>query len=160
MRSDFLEAMNLLGIDYGEKRIGLALADELGVAVPIDAAIERKKKDRLEHIAREVEQRQVGALVVGYPVNMDGSIGFKAKEVDAFIAELERRFDLPVFRVDERLSTERAESGSRGTRKRAKQGDYRERRSGELDSRAAALILRDFLEESIPKKDLSEPSSE
>lgn len=131
--------MRYLGIDWGEKRIGLAFADELGVATPLSAAVDAKKKARLARIGGIVEARKVDAFVVGYPLNMDGSAGFKAREVDAFVAELERRFRLPVHRVDERLSSHAVESAFRGGRKPA-------RRSGAVDSSAAALILRDFLQ--------------
>ncbi|MFP4166902.1 MAG: Holliday junction resolvase RuvX [Opitutales bacterium] len=131
--------MKYLGIDWGEKRIGLAYADEVGIATPLPAAVDRTKKERLARIARMVEERGIDALVVGYPLNMDGSAGFKAREVDAFIANLEKRFRLPVHRVDERLSSHAVEEGLRGRKKP-------DRRSGEIDSRAAALILQDFLE--------------
>ena len=134
--------MRYLGIDWGEKRIGLAFADELGVATPLAAAVEAKKKARLARIAEVVKARQVDALVVGYPLNMDGSAGFKAREVDTFIGELERRFRLPVYRVDERLSSRTVEAAFRGRRGPT-------RRSGAVDSSAAALILRDFLQNEV-----------
>ena len=84
--------MNYLGIDYGEKRIGLSTGDDdVRLAVPVPAAVEPTREARLAHIEREIQQRRIGELVVGYPFNMDGSVGFKAKEVDAFIAELEAK---------------------------------------------------------------------
>ena len=79
--------MNYLGIDWGEKRIGLAFADEIGIAMPLQAAVAASKKERMRHIAEMITQRRAQELVVGYPLNMDGSIGFKAKEVDVFIEE-------------------------------------------------------------------------
>lgn len=139
--------MNYLGIDWGEKRIGLAFADEIGIAVPLPAAVAASKKERLRHIEQMIADRRVGELVVGYPLNMDGSVGFKAKEVDVFIDELEKRFRLPVHRIDERLSSHSVEQGLKGQKKKP------DRKSGEIDSRAAALILQDFVEE----KRLNEP---
>lgn len=133
--------MNTLGIDWGEKRIGLAFADELGIALPLPAAVAASKKERMQQIESVIEQRRVQRLVVGYPLNMDGSVGFKAKEVDVFIVELEKRFNLPVHRVDERLSSHSVEQGLKGQKKKP------DRKSGEVDSRAAALILQDFVEE-------------
>jgi putative Holliday junction resolvase len=133
--------MNTLGIDWGEKRIGLAFADELGIALPLAAAVAPTKKERVQHIESAIQQRRVQRLVVGYPLNMNGSVGFKAKEVDVFIAELEKRFKLPVHRVDERLSSHSVEQGLKGQKKKP------DRKSGEIDSRAAALILQDFIEE-------------
>ena len=133
--------MNTLGIDWGERRIGLAFVDELGIALPIDAAVAPSKKERMRQIETVIERRRVQRLVVGYPLNMDGSVGFKAKEVDVFIEELEKRFRLPIFRVDERLSSHSVEQGLKGQKKKP------DRKSGEIDSRAAALILQDFVEE-------------
>lgn len=133
--------MTYLGIDWGEKRIGLAYADEIGIAMPLQAAVAASKKERMQHIARMIRERRVDELVVGYPLNMDGSIGFKAREVDGFIAELEKRFRLPIHRIDERLSSHSVEQGLKGQKKKP------DRRSGEIDSRAAALILQDFVEE-------------
>ncbi|MEM9227240.1 MAG: Holliday junction resolvase RuvX [Verrucomicrobiota bacterium] len=141
--------MNVLGIDYGEKRIGLSFGDTLGVAVPIPAAVEPTKAARLQHLEDEIKQRRIDALVVGYPYNMDGSVGFKAKEVDAFIDELDTRFGLPIFRSDERLTSQQAEAGMAaiaGKKRRSPKQAQAERKRGEVDSRAAALILQDFLD--------------
>lgn len=132
--------MNTLGVDWGEKRIGLAFADELGIALPLPAAVAATKKERMQQIENAIWQRKVERLVVGYPLNMDGSVGFKAREVDGFIADLEKRFKLPVERVDERLSSHSVEQGLKGQKKKP------DRKSGEIDSRAAALILQDFIE--------------
>ena len=88
--------MRYLGIDWGEKRIGLAYADEVGVAVPLPAAVASTKKARMQQIERMIQERAIAELVVGYPLNMNGSVGFKAREVDAFIKDLEKRFQLPV----------------------------------------------------------------
>lgn len=132
---------NILGIDWGEKRIGLAFADELGIALPLPAAVATSKKARMQEIEAAIQYKRVDSLVVGYPLNMDGSVGFKAREVDAFIVELEKRFRLPVHRVDERLSSHSVEQGLKGQKRKPT------RQSGEIDSRAAALILQDFIEE-------------
>ena len=109
--------MNFLAIDYGERRIGLAHGDsEIGIAMPVPAAVEPDFEGRLAHIAAEIKARRIGTLVVGYPVNMDGSVGFKAREVDAFIAQLEARFALPVVRTDERRDAHELRGGSRDVR--------------------------------------------
>lgn len=137
---------NFLAIDYGSRRIGLSHGDELGIAIPVPAATETDENARLEHIATEIRIRRITTLIVGYPVNMDGSHGFKTKEVDAFIEVLEKRFRLPVIRVDETLSSYEAESHMTAKRKggnsvRARQAH---RRTGEIDSRAATVILQDY----------------
>jgi len=137
--------MHFLGIDYGEKRIGLAYGDEIGVAVPLEAAVQRNFEDRVAYIAKIVAERRVEKFVVGYPYNMDGSAGFKAREVDAFIEKLESRFGLPVVRIDETLSSVAAESGVRKPHKGL--NEVRKRRlSGVIDSKAASLILQDYLD--------------
>jgi putative Holliday junction resolvase len=133
--------MNYLGIDWGEKRIGLAHADEVGIAVPLPAAVAATKKGRLQHIEEIIKTRCVHEIVCGYPLNMDGSVGTRAKEVDVFIDEIQKRFGLPVHRIDERLSSHSVEQGLKQQKKKV------DRRSGEIDSRAAALILQDFIEE-------------
>lgn len=140
--------MNFLAIDYGSRRIGLAHGDsELGIAMPVPAATEPDFEQRVAHIGREIRERRIGTLVVGYPVNMDGSHGFKTKEVDEFIALLESRFGLPVERADETLSSYEAESGISAKRKGGRDARSRKkfRRTGEIDSRAAAVFLQDFL---------------
>ena len=131
---------NALGIDYGRRRMGLSFADELGVAMPLNAVPGMEEPRCFEALAEVVRERKPDLFVVGYPLNMDGSVGSRAREVDAFAAELEQRFALPVEKVDERLTTYQAESDLRQTRRR------RRKNRGELDSSAAALILRDYLE--------------
>ena len=104
--------MNYLGIDWGEKRIGLAHADEVGIAVPLPAATAATKKARLQHIEEMIKTRRIHEIVCGYPLNMDGSVGTRAKEVDVFISEIEKRFGLPVHRIDERLSSPLGRTGT------------------------------------------------
>ena len=139
-----------LGLDYGEKRVGLSYGDALGVAIPLPAAVGASQEKRLAQIEHLITTRGITTIVVGYPYNMDGSIGPKAREVDAFIAILKSRFNLPVERIDERLTTYQAQSDSLpGSNKRKKFSlkiRKRERRTGDLDSRAATLILQDYLD--------------
>ena len=132
--------MNYLGIDWGEKRIGLAYADEIGISMPLPAAVAGSKEERLRQIESTLAARKIDEIICGYPINMDGSTGFKAKEVDVFIREIEVHFGLPVHRVDERLSSYSVEQMMKQQKKQL------DRKSGELDSRAATLILQDFIE--------------
>ncbi len=128
--------------------MGLSYGDEIGVATPLDAAVEDLESERIEHIVKIAKSRRVTDLVFGYPYNMDGSIGFKAKEVDAFIEKVLQRISLPVHRIDERLTSNEA---SKGFKKRR---DDALRRSGKLDSAAAALILQDFLDQRVELPEL------
>lgn len=142
--------MRYLGIDYGEKRIGLSYGDELGVAVPLPATVAPLKTDRLNTIETIISERKITQLIVGYPYNMDGSIGFKAKEVDVFISQLEARFHLPVHRIDERLTTYEAVDS---LKKSGKKIGRESRKSGDVDSRAAMIILQDFLDQYLPSQE-------
>ncbi|MBO5781843.1 MAG: Holliday junction resolvase RuvX [Opitutales bacterium] len=143
--------MKILGLDYGHRRIGLAFADELGVAFPIAAAVENSVEARLNHIALEIERRKPDVLLVGYPYNMDGSASQKMKEVDAFIEILKSRFSLPVDTSDERLSSFQAEAdleafAPKKSRKKTVAARQKYRRSGDIDSRAIAIVLQDYID--------------
>ena len=86
-----------------------------------------------------IQERAIAELVVGYPLNMNGSVGFKAREVDAFIKDLEKRFQLPVHRIDERLSSHAVEQGLRGQKKKP------DRKSGRLIRGQQLLFCRILL---------------
>lgn len=135
--------MRFLGIDYGARRIGLSYGDELGVATPLPALTDADPAKRWTTLLGVISQRRVTDLVLGYPLNMDGSIGFKAKEVDAFALRLREQAKLPIHLVDERLTSYEAES----TIAKAKRRDVRA--SGIIDSRAATLILQDYLNQTF-----------
>jgi len=130
-----------LGIDYGTKRIGLAWADELGIALPIGAVPGVDDQSYLDRIADLIEAKEVNELIVGYPIHMDGTVGVRAKEVDVFIATLEKSFAMPVHRVDERLTSLAAEE-SLGVQSNKK----KKKNLGKIDASAAGIILRDFIE--------------
>ena len=108
--------------------------------MPLPAAVAGSKEERLRQIESTLAARKIDEIICGYPINMDGSTGFKAKEVDVFIREIEVHFGLPVHRVDERLSSYSVEQMMKQQKKQL------DRKSGELDSRAATLILQDFIE--------------
>ena len=126
-----------LGIDYGTKRIGLAWADELGIAFPLGSVRGVDSEDWLEEMGKVVEERAVTEFVVGYPLHMDGVAGTRAKEVDSFAERLREKFNLPVTKVDERLTTLAAEEAL---------GKKANPRDGKIDAAAASLILKDFLD--------------
>ena len=136
--------MRCLGIDYGTKRVGIAHGDEIGVATPLPALVDADEAVRWRKLGELIRQRRITDLVLGYPYNMDGSVGFKAKEVDAFAARLKADFGLPVHFVDETLTSDAAESSI------AKKDRRNVRAAGTIDSRAACLILQDFLDQKLP----------
>jgi len=136
--------MRCLGIDYGTKRVGLAQGDDVGVATPLPALIDADPAVRWGKLGEMIRRRRITDLVLGYPYNMDGSVGFKAKEVDGFAEKLKAEFGLPVHLVDETLTSYAVEAT---IAKKARRGV---RGSGTVDSRAACLILQDFLDQKIP----------
>jgi putative holliday junction resolvase len=142
--------MRCLGIDYGTKRVGLAHGDEIGVATPLPALTDADEAVRWRKLGELVRTRHISDLVLGYPYNMDGTAGFKAKEVDAFAARLKAEFGLPVHLVDETLTSAEAEATI------AKKNRRGVRDSGLIDSRAACLILQDWLDQQLPPP-ISEP---
>ncbi len=136
--------MRFLGIDYGTRRIGLAYGDELGIATPLPALTDADPAKRRAALAAVVKQRRITELVLGYPLNMNGTAGFKAKEVDVFAEQLRAQLGLPVHLIDERLTSHMAEAGMNQKQLREIRG------KGIIDSRAAALILQDFLDQRFP----------
>lgn len=133
-----------LGIDPGTKRLGLARGDELGLASPLPALVQPRSEDRWQALLSLIASQRIDEIVVGYPLNMDDSVGPKAKDSEAFAERLRQATKKPVHLVDERLTSHAAE----GTLPRAKLRDLRS--SGIVDSRAAALILQDFLDQRFP----------
>ncbi len=141
--------MNILCIDYGEKRVGLSYSDEVGIALPLPAAVEPDFESRIAHIAREVSSKKIELILVGYPYNMDGSTGFKAKEVDAFIERLKKEFPTLKFdTADERLSSFQVENDMNffSKKKKSVKQKRKYRKSGDIDSRSSAVVLQEYLD--------------
>jgi putative Holliday junction resolvase len=137
-------AMRFLGIDHGSRRIGLAFGDSIGVATPLPAITSGEPARQWAGIAGVIKNRRITEVVLGHPLNMDGSSGPKAKEVEAFARRIESEFGLPVHLVDERLTSYEAESTIPPAKRRAA------RKTGLVDSRAATLILQDYLDSVFP----------
>jgi putative Holliday junction resolvase len=132
--------MRCLGIDHGTRRIGLSYGDEIGVATPLPALAFPDPAKQWAGIAAVLKERKITDIVVGHPLNMDGSSGPKAKEVEEYARRLRSEFGLPVHLIDERLTSYEAESTIAPSKRRAV------RKSGLIDSRAATLILQDYLD--------------
>ena len=109
------------------------------------------RQKALDALGALIRQRRITELVVGWPLNMDDTVGPKAKEAERFAALLRRTFGLPVHLVDERLTSAEAEATIPKHRLR----DLRA--SGIIDSRAATLILQDFLNQRFPAAPDPEP---
>jgi putative Holliday junction resolvase len=134
-----------LGIDYGAKRVGLSHADSLGFAFPLPAAIAPETEERFAQIGREIARLRATQLILGYPLSVEGERTKRCDEVDAFAAELTRRFGLPIELVDEALSSQAADELGGPRKPRSAQERRDQTRSGERDSRAAAVLLQDYL---------------
>lgn len=130
--------MRYLAIDYGSKHTGLAICDR-GETIASPLAVIEGEKELLKKIVDMVETENVEAVVLGLPLNMDGSQGFQAKLVFRFAEQLKKLIDIPIHFQDERLSSFSAEEKSDEFTK----GKKRKR----LDAIAAAEILQDFLEQ-------------
>jgi putative Holliday junction resolvase len=146
--------MRFLGIDPGEKRIGLAVGDDIGIASPLPALTQAKLEDRWTALTALVKAQRITELVVGCPFNMDGTTGPAAKKAEAFAAELRTRFGLPVHLADERLTSHLAEQSI--PKKKLRQI----RSSGVVDSRAAAILLGDYLQQRFPPPLAEMPEAE
>jgi putative Holliday junction resolvase len=133
----------VLAVDYGERRIGIALSDPTRtIASPLATLARRAgKRPPWPEIVRLVRENEVGSLVVGLPLDLRGEEGPWAAEVRAFGDELARRTGLPVHWVDERLSSVHAERAVRSLGLRRSQREEKER----IDAAAAAIILETHL---------------
>lgn len=133
-----------LGIDHGTRRVGLAYGDDIGVATPLPALASNDAGKRWADLAAVLKERRITDVVLGLPLNMDGSSGPKAKEVEAFAQKVHAEFKLSVHLVDERLTSYEAESTIPPSKRRAV------RKTGLIDSRAATIILQDFFDGRFP----------
>jgi putative Holliday junction resolvase len=131
--------MRYLAIDHGIKRTGLAICDaEERIASPL--CVLKGQKNLPQEIAQIVSREEVGAIVLGLPLNMDGSEGPQAHMVKAFAERLKQHAQVPVFFQDERLSSFGAREKLETT------GLAKARRRSLLDAVAAAEILQSFLD--------------
>jgi putative Holliday junction resolvase len=143
--------MRFIGIDLGTRRIGLAYGDELGVATPLPALTQADAVGREAALRTIIRERRADEIVVGHPLNMDDTAGPKAKEAEAFAEKLRAELGLPVHLVDERLTSYEAESTVAKSKRR------NVRASGIIDSRAATLILQDYLNQIYPPPEADRP---
>lgn len=133
--------MRILGLDVGERRIGIAVADErVRVALPVTVVERSDLPVDLDGIARLVQEQEAEAVVIGLPISLNGTLGPQAQAVKAFGQELSGRLSLPIEYWDERLSTVEAErrlasAGRRGPKARARR-----------DAAAAAIVLQGYLD--------------
>lgn len=140
--------MRVLGIDYGARRIGLALSDPSGTLASPWRTIERpvSEASTLVTMINEIdvlmhEDEGLGAVVVGWPRRLDGSPTHQTPIIETFARELGARIPIPVALQDERLSSHEAEE-----RLATRERDWRKRKP-KVDAAAAAVILQDYLDQ-------------
>jgi putative Holliday junction resolvase len=143
--------VRVLGIDYGARRIGLALSDATGTLASPWRLLHRPPAERetLALLVREIEQLLaeddgLAAVVVGWPRRLDGSATHQTPRVEALVHELARCVNVPVVLQDERLTSHEAEA-----RLAVRERDWR-RRKDKLDAAAAAIVLQDYLDHRQP----------
>ncbi|HSI36265.1 MAG: Holliday junction resolvase RuvX [Phycisphaerae bacterium] len=142
--------MRTLAIDLGTRRVGLALSDEGGrFATPLDVLQVASPAHAREQILKVIGREGPERLVVGVPINMDGTVGPAVRGAVAFGRELEAACGKPVLYVDERLSSFEAEQTLAGRRK-AGENLTRQRKKERLDAVAAASFLQGFLDGKLP----------
>lgn len=136
----------ILAIDFGERRIGLALSDPLGITAQGLPTIDTKKiKDVLAYIKDLVVEKDVAKLVVGMPRNMNGSIGAQGEKVKKFIQKLAHKTEAEVITWDERLTSVQS-------LKSMKEMGTKQKRKEVTDRISATLILQSYLDSSRNKE--------
>ena len=136
--------MRILGLDYGSKTVGVAVSDPLGVTAQRLETIWRKQENKLRRTLAQVEELvkeyEIEKIVLGYPKNMNNTVGERAQACEAFKEDLERRTALPVILWDERMTTVESE------RILMAGGVRRENRKAVIDQMAAVLILQSYMD--------------
>jgi putative Holliday junction resolvase len=145
--ADYTDVVRVLGIDYGARRIGLALSDATATLASPWRLVQRppSEAETLRVMIKEItalagEDDGLEAVVIGWPRRLDGSPTDQTKYVEAFARGIEAQIAIPVVLQDERLSSHEAEA-----RLAVRESDWRKRKA-KLDAAAAAIILQDYLD--------------
>ena len=143
--------MRMMGLDFGSKTVGVSVCDPLGLTAQAVETITRKEENKLRRTCQRIEaligEYGITTIILGYPKNMDGSVGERGMKTREFKEVLERRTGLPVILWDERLTTVEAdgileESGVRG-----------KERKKVIDQVAAGIILQTYLDASASERE-------
>jgi len=132
-------SVRVLGVDFGERRIGLAVSDETGsIVVPVGAIARRSDAQAAAAVAEAAREREVGRIIVGHPLHLDGTEGPAARRARNFARRLHELSGLPVSLHGEGLTSHAAE------RNLLEAGLGARRREAARDAEAAAVLLRDY----------------
>ena len=136
--------MRILGLDIGEKKIGVAISDELGFTAQGIDVIERKEDGKdIDEICNIISKYKVNKVIVGLPKNMNGTLGPSSEAVEKYAEELKTAMDIELDFWDERLTTVAAE------RILIKADVSRKKRKGVIDKVAASIILQSYLDSNV-----------
>ena len=135
--------MRIMGLDFGSKTVGVAVCDPLGITAQAVETIVRKEENKLRQTYQRIEalirEYEITSIILGYPINMDDTVGERGRKTEEFKAALERRTGLPVILWDERLTTVEADEILRASGVPVKD------RKKVIDQVAAGLILQSYL---------------
>lgn len=136
--------MRIIGLDYGEARIGVAVSDIMEmIANPLDTICEKDREKQLEKVSEVIKREKAEKIVVGLPMRMDGTMGHRAEYTKEFAKDLSERCNIPYVMWDERLSSSEAhkllDAGGVGGKKR----------KTKVDKIASVLILQTYLDSQI-----------
>ena len=136
--------MRIMGLDFGSKTVGVAVSDLLGITAQGVETITREDENKLRKTCARIEELirefEIETIVLGYPKNMNNTIGDRALKTEEFMEMLKRRTGLPVILWDERMTTLASE------RILMESGVRRENRKAVIDKVAAGLILKGYLD--------------
>ena len=133
--------MRSIGIDFGDARIGISVSDPLGIFASGLETYKRVNLDSdLKHILNLIKEKEANTLVVGLPINMDGTEGVRVEKTKEFCQELKKLCDINIVYIDERLTTVQAE------KMLIEQDVRREDRKKVIDKVAATIILQSYLD--------------
>ncbi|MFC1924134.1 Holliday junction resolvase RuvX [Chloroflexota bacterium] len=133
--------MRVLGLDIGDKRIGVAMSDPTGIlANPLTQINRTGTEVAIKAILEVVRQYEVERIIAGLPYSIDGSMGPQAQKVESFLKKLSERLDIPIETWDESYTTVAAEC------KMVEAGVRKDSRKKQIDAAAAAIILQEYLD--------------
>ena len=146
--------MRIMGLDFGSKTVGVAVCDPLGLTAQGLETITRKEENKLRHTCQRIEtliqEYEITSIILGYPKNMDDSVGERGKKTREFRELLKRRTGLSVILWDERLTTVEADEILRES------GVPKDQRKKVIDKVAAGIILQSYLDASETEREKGE----
>ncbi|MEE9442616.1 MAG: Holliday junction resolvase RuvX [candidate division Zixibacteria bacterium] len=136
-----MESNRFLGLDYGSRRIGVAISDPQGlIAQPLDTLIVSGMKNAVEQVKNLIDENEINDIVIGLPLNLSGQPSDLSRETELFATELKKEIKQPVYFEDERLSSKQAEQVLHSHGKKIKGN------KGKIDRISAAIILQSYLD--------------